>query len=47
MVPSLNGGDDFVGVGRPGEWLRVGVGVSDEPVDGRLEIDDGAEDTAF
>jgi hypothetical protein len=46
-MPSLDGGDDFVRVCRPGEWLRVGVGLSDEPVDGRLEIDDGAEDTAF
>jgi chaperonin GroES len=47
LVPSLDGGDDFVRVGRPGEWLRVGVGFSDESVDGRLEIDDGAEDTTF
>ena len=46
-MPSLDGGDDFVGVGRPCEWLRVGVGLSDEAVDGRLEIDDGAEDTTF
>ena len=47
MVPSLDGGDDFVRVGGPREWLRVGVGLSDEAVDGRLEIDDGAEDTTF
>ena len=46
-MPSFDGGDDFVGVGGPREWLRVGVGLSDEAVDGRLEIDDGAEDTAF
>jgi hypothetical protein len=44
-VPSLDGGDDFVGVGGPREWL-IGVGLSDEAVDGRLEID-GAEDTTF
>jgi len=47
LVPSLDGGDDFIRIGRPGEWLRVGVGLSDEPIDGRLEIDDGAEDTTF
>jgi hypothetical protein len=45
--PLFDGDDDFVRVGRLGEWLRVGVGFSDEPVDGRLEIDDGAEDTTF
>jgi hypothetical protein len=45
LVPSLDGGDDFVGVGGPREWL-IGVGLSDEAVDGRLEID-GAEDTTF
>ena len=46
-MPSLDGGDDFVRVGCQPEWLRVGVGLSDEAVDGRLEIDDGAEDTTF
>jgi hypothetical protein len=46
-VPSLDGGDDFVGVGGPHEWLRVGVCLSDEAVDARLEIDDGTEDTTF
>jgi len=46
-VPSLDGGDDFVGVGGPCEGLRVGVGLGDEAVDGGLEIDDGAEDAAL
>jgi hypothetical protein len=46
-VPSLDSGDDFVGVGRPREWFGIGVGLSDEAVDGGLEIDDGAEDTTF
>jgi hypothetical protein len=27
--------------------LRIGVGLSDEAVDRRLKIDDGAEDTTF
>ena len=47
MVPSFDGGDDFGGVSRPREGLRVGVGFGDEAVDGGLEIDDGAEDTAL
>jgi hypothetical protein len=47
LVPSLDGGDDFIRVGRPREWLRIGVCFSDEAVDDRLEIDDGAEDTTF
>ena len=47
MVPSLDGGDDFVRVGRPREWLWIGVCFGDEAVDGGLEIDDGAEDTTF
>ena len=46
-MPSLDGGDDFIRVGRPREWLWIGVGLSDEAVDGRLEIDDGSEDAAF
>jgi hypothetical protein len=46
-VPSLDGGDDFIRVGRPREWLRIGVCFGDEAVDGRLEIDDGAEDATF
>jgi hypothetical protein len=45
--PLLDGADDFVRVGGPREWLRVGAGLSDEAVDGDLEIDDGAEDTRF
>jgi len=47
LVPSLDGGDDFVGVGGPCEGLRVGVGLGDEAVDGGLHIDDGVEDTAL
>ena len=47
MVPSFDGGDDFVGVGRPDEGLGIAIDLFDEAVDGGLEIDDGAEDTAF
>jgi hypothetical protein len=44
LVPSSDGGDDFVGVCGPCEGLRVGVGLGEEAVDGGLEVDDGAED---
>jgi hypothetical protein len=46
-VPSLRGGDDFVRVAVHVNGLRIGVGLSDEAVDRRLKIDDGAEDTTF
>ena len=44
MVPSSEGGDDFVGVCGPCEGLQFGVGLGEEAVDGGLEVDDGAED---
>ncbi len=47
MVPALDGGDDFVWVGGPGEGFWVIVGLVEEAVDGGLEVDDGAEDAAF
>ena len=47
LVPSSDGGDDFVGVCGPCEGLRFGVGLGEEAVDGGLEVDDGAEDAAF
>ena len=37
MVPSSDGGDDFVGVCGPCEGLRFGVGLGEESVDGGLE----------
>ena len=46
LVPSPDGSDDFVGIGGPCEGLRFGVVLSDEAVDGGLEVDDGVEDTA-
>ena len=46
-MPSFDGGDDFVRVSCPCEWLRVSVGLGNEAVDGDLEIDDGLEDTAL
>jgi hypothetical protein len=47
LVPSSDGGDDFVGIGDPREGLRLGVVVFEEPIDRRLEVDDGPEDAAF
>jgi hypothetical protein len=32
-LPSLDSGDDFVGVFGPDKWLRIGVGVGDEAMD--------------
>ena len=46
-MPTPDGSDDFVGVSGPSEGLRVVVGLVEESVDGGLEIDDRAEDTAF
>ena len=43
-MPSLDGGDNFF---KAREWRRVGVSLGDEAIDGRLEIEDGAEDTTF
>ena len=44
---AFDGGDDLVGVCGPDEGLGSGVGFFDEVVDGRLQIDDGSEDTSF
>ncbi len=47
MVPSFDGSDDLIWIGGPGEGFGVFVGFGDEAIDGRLEIDEGKEDTAF
>ena len=46
-MPALDGGDDLVGIGGPGEGLWLLVVLGEETVDGSLEIDDGVEDAAF
>jgi hypothetical protein len=38
LVPSLDGGDDFVGVLGPGKGLWVCIGVVEEAVDGIFEF---------
>src|SRR5437660_9237709 len=39
--------DDGVGVGGPGEGLRISIGLGKIAVDGGLEIDDALEDAAL
>ena len=46
-MPSLDSGDDFVWIGGPDEGLGVMVGLGDEAIDRRLELDEGMEDTTF
>ena len=47
MPPAIDGGDDFVGIGRPDEGLWLVVGLGEEAVDGGLEVDDRVKDTAL
>jgi len=42
-VLSPDGGNDLIGIGLPGERLRLLVMLLDETIDGGLEVDDGAE----
>jgi len=46
-MPTGSGGDDFVGIGGPGEGLWLLVVIEDEAIDGDLEIDDALEDAAL
>ena len=45
-MPAFDGGDDFVGIGGPGEGLWLLVGLVKEAADGGLQIDDGSEHAA-
>ena len=47
MFPSSDIFDDGIGVSGPDEGLGVQLGLGDEAIDGRLQIDDRAEGTAF
>lgn len=48
MVPTSDGGDDFIGVGSPLEGLGVvAVMLGDETVDGGLEVDQRVKDAAL
>ena len=37
-MPTPDGGDDFIWIGRPREGLGMGVRLGNVPVDGRLKI---------
>ena len=47
MVPSFDGGDDFVGILGPSEGPRVCVGFGKKALDGGLKFHDGVEDAAL
>jgi hypothetical protein len=47
LVPTSDGGNDFVGISGPHEGFGVIVGLSEKAVDGGLQIDDRSEDAAF
>lgn len=43
-MPTLDGGDDFVGIRFPGGESGLLIMLLDEAVDGGLQVDDRAED---
>lgn len=48
LEPSVSGGDDFVGISAPDEWLCLGFVVfGDEAVDGGLKINERMEHAVF
>ena len=47
MVPTIDGGDDFIWICGPDEGLGLVIGVGDEAADGGLEFDDRAKDAAL
>ncbi len=47
MVPSIDGGDDFVGVGGSDEGLGLRIVFCEVAVDRGLDVDDGMEDAAL
>ena len=46
-MPTIDGGDDLIGIGGPDEWLGVIVVLFDEAVDSAVQVVKGFEDTAF
>ena len=40
LVPAPDGGDDFIGVGGPGEGRGLPIVLFEESIDGGLQIDD-------
>ena len=46
-MPASDGGDDLVGVLGPDEGFGLLIVLVEEPVDRRLQVGDGAKDTAL
>src|ERR1700757_2214671 len=47
LPPAIDGGNDFVGIGRPDEGLWFIVRLGEEAVDGGLEVNDRVKDAAL
>jgi hypothetical protein len=47
LVPALGGGDDVFAIGFSDEGAGIVVVVLDEAVDGRLQVDQGAQGAAL
>ena len=48
VTPAFDGGDDFVRVCGPTKWFGLtGIVLSDEALDGGLQVNAGVEDVAF
>ena len=47
LMPASDGGDDFIGVGGPGEGRGLPIVLFEESIDGRLQIDDRSEYAAL
>src|SRR6516225_340461 len=47
LMPAPDGGDDFVGIGGPGEGFGLLVGFPQKAVNSGLQLDNRAEDTAL
>ena len=47
LAPAPDGGDDFVWMGGPGEWLRLLIVLFEEAVDRGLQVGDRAKDAAL
>ena len=46
-MPAPYGGDDFVGICDPPEWLGLGVVFFEEAIDRGLKVNEGSEDAAL
>jgi hypothetical protein len=47
LAPTPDGGDDFVGIGGPGEGLGLLIVLIEEAIDRGLQVGDGAEDAGL